>query len=67
MERDKRPVDYSKTECTHVLKYEDIKIAQQVMDLESACRREDEQEAGRLLAELEHSLPQVFTHLAQFH
>ena len=30
---------------------------QQVMDLESACRREDEQEAGRLLAELEHSCP----------
>ncbi|WP_368182767.1 Hpt domain-containing protein [Aeromonas sp. R7-5] len=40
---------------------------QQVMGLESACRREDEQEAGRLLAELEYSLPQVFTHLAQFH
>ena len=36
------------------------------MDLGPPCRREDEQEAGRLLAELEHSLPQVFTHLASF-
>ncbi|MDW4560788.1 MULTISPECIES: Hpt domain-containing protein [Aeromonas] len=40
---------------------------QQVMALELACRREDAEEAGRLLEQLEHSLPQVFSHLAKYH
>ncbi|MEZ6929153.1 MULTISPECIES: Hpt domain-containing protein [Aeromonas] len=39
----------------------------QVMALELACRREDAEEAGRLLEQLEHSLPQVFSHLAKYH
>mgnify|MGYP006376935307 CR=1 FL=1 len=34
---------------------------------EPTCRREDAEEAGRLLEQLEHSLPQVFSHLAQYH
>lgn len=39
----------------------------QVIALELACRREDAEEAGQLLTQLEHSLPQVFSHLARYH
>lgn len=40
---------------------------QQVVALELACRREDVKDADRLLVQLEHSLPQVFSHLARYH
>ncbi|WP_349921632.1 Hpt domain-containing protein [Aeromonas veronii] len=39
----------------------------QVLALELACRQEDAQTAGQLLTQLEHSLPQVFSHLACYH
>ncbi|MFC5707751.1 Hpt domain-containing protein [Aeromonas eucrenophila] len=39
----------------------------QVIALELACRREDAEDAGQRLAQLEHSLPQVFSHLARYH
>ncbi|WP_434666887.1 Hpt domain-containing protein [Aeromonas sp. NJAU223] len=39
----------------------------QVLALELACRQEDAQTAGQLLTQLEHSLPQVFSHLARYH
>ncbi|EZH82760.1 Hpt domain-containing protein [Aeromonas hydrophila] len=40
---------------------------QQVVALEQACKHEDGEQVARLLTELEQSLPQVFSHLANYH
>lgn len=40
---------------------------QQVMALELACKQADGAEVARLLNELEQSLPQVLSHLANYH
>ena len=40
---------------------------QQVVALEQACKHEDGEQVARLLTELEQSLPQVLSHLANYH
>ncbi|MEJ6112698.1 Hpt domain-containing protein [Aeromonas salmonicida] len=40
---------------------------QQVVALELACKHEDADEVARLLTQLEQSLPQVLSHLANYH
>ncbi|MBL0433187.1 Hpt domain-containing protein [Aeromonas hydrophila] len=40
---------------------------QQAVALEQACKHEDGEQVARLLTELEQSLPQVLSHLANYH